>query len=77
MAGATPSWYQALLSPVKSYIISIQAAIATGGNAYTGTYSAPVIPLAMTGSAGTITGANAPISTISGAFGIFGLAIAL
>lgn len=90
MAGATPSWYQALPSPVKSYIISIQAAIATGGNAYTGTYSAPAIPLAMTGSADTITGANALISTkskgvgarptaasLSGAFGILGLAIAL
>lgn len=77
MAGAAPSWYQALPSPVKSYIISIQAAIATGGNAYTGIYSAPVVLLAMTGSAGTITGANAPILTKSGAFGIFGLAIAL
>lgn len=73
MAGATPSWYQALPSPVKS-----------------GTYSAPAIPLAMTGSASTITGANAPVSTkpkgvsvrltaasLSGAFGILGLAIAL
>ena len=65
-------------------------AIATGGNAYTGTYLAPAIPLAMTGSADTITGANALISTkskgvgarptaasLSGAFGILGLAIAL
>ncbi|OCL13907.1 hypothetical protein AOQ84DRAFT_411041 [Glonium stellatum] len=92
-AGATPSWYQALPSPVKSYIISIQAAIATGGNAYTGTELALAIPLTTTGFVGTVTGANAPTSTkskgigahptaafaasLSGALGILGLAIAL
>lgn len=43
-AGATPSWYIALPFPVKSYIESINKALATGGNDYTGTEKAPEIP---------------------------------
>lgn len=43
-AGNTPSWYLALPSPVKSYIESINKAIATGGTEYTGTDKAPEIP---------------------------------
>ncbi|OCK79490.1 hypothetical protein K432DRAFT_393859 [Lepidopterella palustris CBS 459.81] len=66
-AGETPAWYSALPEPVKSYIVSIQAAIATGGNAYTGIDTAPIIPLATSGTTGTISGtasgANAPEST--------------
>lgn len=43
-AGNTPSWYQALPTPVRSYIESINKAIATGGTEYTGTEKAPEIP---------------------------------
>lgn len=43
-AGNTPSWYNDLPTPVKSYIESIHEAIKTGGNDYTGTEAPPQIP---------------------------------
>lgn len=43
-AGNTPSWYEALPTPVKEYIQSINKAIKTGGNDYTGTEGPVVIP---------------------------------
>ncbi|PSN63658.1 hypothetical protein BS50DRAFT_647297 [Corynespora cassiicola Philippines] len=43
-AGNTPEWYQALPTPLKSYLESIHAAIKTGGNDYTGTEAPPEIP---------------------------------
>jgi hypothetical protein len=65
-AGHTPAWYSALPEPVKSYIVSIKGAIATGGNEYTGTESAIKIPLETGGAASaSATGANAPTSTKS------------
>ncbi|OAL50087.1 hypothetical protein IQ07DRAFT_644333 [Pyrenochaeta sp. DS3sAY3a] len=56
-AGNTPSWYAALPTDLQAYLVSINRAIATGGNAYTGTEVAPTIPGYVTPGSGRATSA--------------------